>query len=417
MEFSLPYTEEQERFRQEVQSWLKENVSGDLKDPVDPRDWSLELDDRWREVHKALGKKGWLYPTLPTEYGGGGLTADHETIIDEELHRAGVPGPFTSANVIPPLLVWATEEQKQKFLVPLLTGESQCWNKLTEPKGGADLASYAGRAVRDGDDWLLTGEQVFVSGRGRGGFLLGPMKTDAEAPRHRDLGYFAIPVPNWDPKTGTTGLDGLTIWQQNLLNGHDQHNIIMDNVRVPEDHLIGGDHQGWQVAGTTLESEHGGRGSAFPVDKPVDNLVSYIRETKRDGGTLGNDPVVQQTAMGTVIESLVQSLLVRRTYWLYQSREEVSWQSGVANVHGRESTLRNMTRIRETYGPYSLLDSHEPGSPHGGRQEVNQRNRAGQNHAGGSTNIAKVVLARRIGISRTQERPAPTPATATKLGA
>ena len=100
---------------------------------------------------------------------------------------------------------------------------------------------------------------------------------------------------------------------------------------------------------------------------------------------------------------------------MYQSRQEISWESGVGNVHGRESTLRNERRIRDVYGMYSLLNSNDPSSPHGGRQEVNHRSRAGQNHGGGSTNIAKVVLARRIGISRTQERPAPTPATATNL--
>ncbi len=415
MDFALPYTEEQEKFREEVRTWLKENVPSDLKDPVDPREFNLELAERWKDVHKGMAKMGWLYPTFPKEYGGGGLTPDHETIIEEEMHRANVPNNFTSGNTLPSLLVWTTEEQKQKFLVPILTAEKTCWNKLTEPNGGADLANVQGTAVRDGDDWLLTGEHVFVSGRGKPGFLLGPMRTDSEAPRHRNLGYFMIPVPDWDPETGSTGLEGLTIKEQDLLNGHDQHNIILNDVRIAGDHLIGGDHQGWQVAGTTMESEHGGRGRAFPTDVPIENLIEYVKETKIDGGYLGGDPVLQQTTAEAVIDSHIQSLLVKRVYAMYQSREEISWESGVGNVHGRESTLRNERRIRDVYGMYSLLSSQDPSSPHGGRQEVNHRSRAGQNHAGGSTNIAKVVLARRIGISRTQERPAPTPATATNL--
>ena len=417
MDFSLPYTEEQEAFRKEVRTWLGHNVPEGLQDPVDSRDFTLELNERWRDVHKGLAKQGWLYPTFPKEYGGGGLTGDHETIINEEMHRAGVPNSFTSDNAIPSLVVWTTEEQKQKFLTPILTSEKTCWNKLTEPNGGADLANVQGTAARDGDDWLLTGEHVFVSGRAKPGFLLGPMKTDPDAPRHRNLGYFMIPVPDWDPETGATGLEGLTIKEQNLLNGHDQHNIILNNVRIPGDHLIGGDHQGWQVAGTTMESEHGGRGRAFPTDTPVNEMLSHVKDTHSNGGTLGDDPLVQQKAMDAFIEAQVQGLLLRRTYWMYTSRQEISWHSGVANVHGRESTLRNEQRIRAIYGPSSLLDSHEPGAPHGGRQEVNHRARAGQNHAGGSTNIGKVVLARRIGISRTVERPAPTPSTATNLSA
>jgi len=417
MDFALPYTEEQESFRQEVRVWLKENVPENLHDPIDPRDYTVEHAERWRYVHKALARKGWLYPTFPKEYGGGGLTGNHETIIDEEMHRAKVPANFTSDNTIPSLVVWTTEEQKQKFLYPILSSEKTCWNKLTEPHSGADLADVQGTAVRDGDDWLLTGEQIFVSGRGKPGFLLGPMKTDPDAPRHRNLGYFIIPVPDWDPETGSTGLDGLTIKEQNLLSGHDQHNILLSDVRIPGDHLIGGDHQGWQVAGTTMESEHGGRGRAFPTDAPVENLLQHVKTAKRHGNTLGEDTVLQQITMEAVLESHVQSLLLRRVYWMYQNRMEISWHSGVSNLHGRESTIRNDQRIRSIYGMSSLLDSHEPDPPHGGRQEVSHRSRAGQNHAGGSTNIAKVVLARRIGISRTQERPAPTPTTATNLSA
>ena len=199
MDFALPYTDEQEAFRQEVRAWLKENVPADLKDPVDPRDFTVEHAEQWRDVHKALAKKGWLYPTFPKEYGGGGLTGDHETIIDEEMHRAEVPSNFTSDNAIPSLIVWTTEEQKQKFLYPILSSEKTCWNKLTEPHSGADLANVQGTAVRDGDDWLLTGEQVFVSGRAKPGLLLGPMKTDPDAPRHRNLGYFMIPGSQLGP--------------------------------------------------------------------------------------------------------------------------------------------------------------------------------------------------------------------------
>lgn len=412
MDFSLPYTDEQETFRKEVRSWLAENVPGDLKDPIDPRDFTVELNERWRGVHKELGKKGWLYPTFPKEYGGGGLSGDHETIITEEMNRAGVPSNFTSDNTLPPMQVWGSDEQKEKFLKPIVTGEKTVWNKLTEPNGGADLANVQGTAVKDGDEWVLNGEHVYVSGRGKPGFLLGPMKTDPDAPRHRNLGYFIIPVPDWNPDTGSTGLDGLSIYEMNLINGHDQHNIVLNDVRISGDNLFGGETQGWQVAGTTMESEHGGRGKAFPIDTPVDNMIEHLGDKNSDGTTVGSDPVLQQTAMTAVMESHVQNVLLRRVFWMYQNKHEISWHSGVANVHGRESTLRIEGRVREVYGPHALLNSHDPDAPHGGQHEVNARNRAGQNHAGGSTNIGKVVLARRIGISRTIERPAPTPSTA-----
>jgi alkylation response protein AidB-like acyl-CoA dehydrogenase len=411
MDFALPYTEEQEQFRQEVRTWLEENIPEEMKDPVDDRnDFTKEQYLFWREKHKEIAQKGWLYPTFPKEYGGGGLTGDHETIIEEEFHRARAVRPMTNQTIFPSLMVWTTEEQKEKFLAPILRGEKVAWQKYTEPRSGADLASYTSKAVRDGDDWLLTGQNVFISGKPRPewdvdapNWLFGPMVTDDDAPRHRNMGFFMIPVPS----------EGLEIREQELLVGHDQHAIFLENVRVPGDHLIGGDHQGWQVLNSGLEQEHGGRGRAFPRDEVVDNMVSYARHTRHNGGTLGSDPVIQQVAMESVVDAHVQSLLQKRTFWMYNERMEIQYQGNVSNVHSRESQMRMAIRVRDVMGPYALLGTHEPGAPHGGAQEVAQRDRAGQRHGAGSTNIAKVILARRIGISRTQERPYPTAATAT----
>ena len=366
----------------------------------------------WREKHKELAKKGWLYPTFPKEYGGGGLTGDHETIIEEEFHKAGALRGLTNGVVYPALFVWATEEQKQKFLVPLVTGEKIAWQKFTEPHSGADLADYQSKAAQDGDDWILNGSSVYVSGRPRPewnvpgpDYLFGPMLTDPEAPRHRNMGYFMIPNPS----------PGLTLTSLNLIHGSRQKIVTMDNVRVPADHLIGGDHEGWQVMGTHLEAEHGGHGAAAPRAEEVENMVDYLKETKYNNGTLGKDLVTQQVAMEAVLEAHVQSLLIQRTYWMYQSHRPIQYEGNLSNVHGRESGLRNAQRVREVYGMPGFLGVNEGTAPHGGAQEVSQRNAAGQRHAGGSTNIAKVILARRIGISRTQERAATTPSTAASL--
>lgn len=405
MDFTLPYTQEQENFRGEVRTWLEENIPDDMRDPTDHQDITEEMYSWWRGTHQKLATMGWLNPTFPSEYGGGGLTGDHETIIQEEFLRAGVPR-IPAPYVLPALLVWATEEQKQKFLKPILTAEKVAWQKFTEPQSGTDLANYQTKAIRDGDDWVITGQNVFVTGMtgsARPDWIYGPAVTDPDAPRHRNLGYFMIPFPS----------PGLEIREQNLLNGGEQHFIFLDNVRVPGDHLIGGDHQGWQVANTSLEEEHGGRGVAFPRDKELENLLSFTKETKLNGRNLSSDSVVQQNAMQNYLETHINGLFAKRTFWMYSNKVEITYEGNLSSVWIRESTLRNSARIRDVMGMYTLLGTKEAGAPHGGAQEVAQRQRAGQNHAGGSTNIAKVVLARRIGISRTKERPAPTPSTAT----
>jgi len=402
MDFAFQYTEEQQGFRGEVRTWLEEHIPEEMKQPVDSRDFTKEMFDFWRGKHKELAAKGWLYPTYPKEYGGGGLSGEHEAIIEEEMHRAGGVGSFANRRPLEPLMVWTTEEQKQKFLYPILSAEEYCWQKTTEPHSGADLADYRSRAIRDGDDWLLTGESVFISGRGDPHWLAGPMLTDPDAPRHRNLGYFMIPNPS----------PGLTITNQDLLPGEGQHQVIMDNVRVPGANLIGGDHQGWQVISTQMEQEHAGNATATFRDTLVDNLVEFAKDTTRNGESLGKDPVVAQTAMQAVMESHVDGLFNKRVYWMAQNRLEVAYEGNVHSVHNRESSLRNAIRSREVLGMYAMLDSRDPVAPFGGRPEIEQRSAAGQRHAGGSNNIARVVLARRIGISRTQERAAPTRATA-----
>ena len=406
MDFANTYTEEQEEFRKEVRTWLEENVREEMKEPIDPDDFTDEQYWYWRETHKELAVKGWLYPTYPKEYGGGGLSAEHEAIIEEEFLRARVARTGNPL-ILPALLVWGTEEQKQKFLVPLLTAEKTSWQKFTEPHSGSDLASYESRAIRDGDDWLLSGSNVFCSGQGdHPDWLWGPMVTDIDAPRHRNLGFFMVPVPN----------EGLQIINQNLVSGKEQHFIFLNNVRVPGDHLIGGDNQGWQVTNTTLEEEHGGRGQAFPRDEVVDNLVSYMQERRQKGESPGGNPIVQQVVVNAYIDAHIDSLFKKRTYWMYQSRMEMSWE-GPSQFHfERLYGFRNVGRVRDVMGMYASLGVREPGAPHGGAQEVAQRTSFIHQHGAGSFNITKVVLARRIGISRTKERAAPTPMTATSGG-
>ena len=406
MDFARTYTEEQEQFRKEVRTWLEENIPEEMKRPIDVDNMTEEMFQFWKGKHKELGAKGWLYPTYPKECGGGGLTGEHETILEEEFERSEVIPHFHNQLVHSTLLVWGTEEQKQKFLTPMLKGEESAWQKYSEPQSGADLANYQSTAVRDGDDWILNGSNQFCSGVGRPDWLFGPMRTDDDAPRHRNLGFFLIPFPT----------PGLEIKEQAMVNNGAQHFIYLDNVRVPGDHLIGDDHQGWQVTNTVLEQEHGGRGQAFPRDEIVDSVVAYMQEHKQKGESPGGDPVVLQTAMAAYVASYVHDLKSMRTYWMYTKGLEMSWEGPSTGLNNRYLRMSHMGRIRDVMGIYAHLGTHDPRAPHGGVQEVFQRTAIVAQHGAGTLNIAKVIVARRIGISRTKERAAVTPSTAKSGG-
>ncbi len=404
MDFEYRYTSEQQRFRQEVRAWLEKNIPEDMKEPIDFREATDEMYFWWRERFKEIAAKGWLWPTAPKQYGGGGLTPEQEAIITEEFRRFRVPYPTGHLNatqfLVSVLLVWATEEQKQKFLIPLLKAEIVVWEKMTEPQSGADNANYQGYAVRDGDDWLLTGVNCYTSGRGpHPDYLYGPMLTDPNAPRHRNLGFFIIPVPS----------PGLEIRVMPLLEGPEQHFEFLDNVRVPGFNLIGGDHQGWQLVQTVYEHENGGRGQAAPRDEAVESLVSYAQQTQRNGERLGEDSIVRQATASAYLSDHVTSTLAKRVYWMYNQRAEMSYEGSISRVVNSHFKETNGQRVRDVMGMYALLGAQDPLAPHGGVQAVPQIPGCG------SVNIQKVIVARRIGISRTRERAAPTPSTATNL--
>ncbi len=127
MDFSLEYDPEQEGFAREVRAWLDENIPEDLVSPRDPLKMSREQWQKRRELGRRLGEKGWLYPGYPRQYGGGGLEVGHTFVISQELAKrgSGLPPYYDSGRLaIPAILASGTEEQKQRFLPPMLKGET-----------------------------------------------------------------------------------------------------------------------------------------------------------------------------------------------------------------------------------------------------------------------------------------------------
>src|SRR5437867_6565316 len=144
MDFEVTYTEEQQRFRSEVRAWLETNVPAAVqRTPTSPEDnyqRYLEL----RALGRKLGGKGWLYPTAPAKYGGGGLDVDHAIILEEEVDRfdLSLPPYYDSGGRLgsASILVWGTEVQRQTFLPAIYKVEVRTWQLLTEPGAGLDLA-------------------------------------------------------------------------------------------------------------------------------------------------------------------------------------------------------------------------------------------------------------------------------------
>ena len=405
MDFEPRYTPEQQEFRREVKGWLAENLPDGLEYPADSMDLSYEGYLKLRDIGKMLGSKGWLWPTAPTEYGGGGLSIDHAIVIEEELdsYDLSLPPYYDSGGRLggASVLVWGSEEQKDRFLPPIFKGEVRTWQLLTEPGAGSDLAGAQMNATRDGDDYVLNGQKVYVGSSHGAEMLWTIARTDPDGARHRNLSWFMVP----------TDTEGITIQPMDLLitSGEggagtgEKNTIFFDDVRVPAFNLIGGENNGWQVATTHLELEHGSGGS-IRRNRMVDRLFEYAAELKRNGKPLSADSDTRDLLVDVYVEAEISRLFGLRNYWMRHARQELRHEGPQHSLYRKQSGLRAAEAMLKALGPYALTNDPK-WDMSDGHMEVFQRSSIVAMHPGGTAEIQKVIMARRLGIGRqTRER-------------
>ncbi len=404
MDFTIQYTKEQEDFRKEVRAWLEQNaVCPSEWGPIPPETdhYTDEMKQWGLEFTRKLGEKGWLFALWDKEYGGGGLTADHDVILMEELGRWDVPQVGKGDLQAGSIAVHGTEEQKKRFLGPILRGEVVCWQLFTEPAVGSDLASLQTQAVRDGDDFIITGQKVFVGDSFKPDWLWALAVTDPDAPRHQNIGAFFMPAD----------LPGISINTLNLVTERGKRLVSLDGVRVSREYLIGEETQGWRVAQTTLELEHGAAGFLGERDSVVRDAIEYTKETVRNGQPLSKDPFVQHAMVDNYIEANIHRLLGLRNYWMFNNGQQVTYHGSQNSLLWKQFGLSAADRILHVLGPYALSNDEKWGALQN-RVEHHQRESLVSAHPGGTLEVQKLIMARRLGISRTQERAAPTQAPA-----
>jgi 3-oxocholest-4-en-26-oyl-CoA dehydrogenase alpha subunit len=401
MDFEVTYTPAQEAFRAEVRAWLADNIPEGLEVPIDAGSLSYEQYQKSRELGRRLGAKGWLYPTYPKEYGGGDLSVDFVMILEEELDRydMSLPPYYDSGGRLggASIFVWGSEEQKQAFLPNIFRGEWRTWQLLTEPNAGSDLAGVQTRAVRDGDEYVVNGQKIYIGSLHGCEMMWTIVVTDPDKPRHENLGWLLIPYDT--PGVEVRPMELLIAGGEGGAGSGVKNTVFFDNARVPAFNLVGGENNGWKVATTHLELEHGG-GGMIRRNKVVDQFIEYCTTAKRNGDTLSKDPDVREAMTDVYIKNEINRLFGLRTYWLSHAHKPRSYEGPQLSYCRKMTALDVAETILRALGPYALTDDAEWG-PLQGLLEVNQRAAVVGLHPGGTTDIQKVIMARRIGIGRT----------------
>jgi 3-oxochol-4-en-24-oyl-CoA dehydrogenase len=279
---------------------------------------------------RELAEAGLVAPHWPPPWG---LGADpvHQLVIDDELRRAGVRRPVNPIGIGwagPTLLHAGTAAQKDRYLFPLLSGEEMWCQLFSEPGAGSDLASLATRAVRDGDEWVVTGQKIWTSLAQLARFGILIARTDPEAPKHQGISYFVCPMD-------APGIDIRPIVE--MTGAHMFNEVFLDEVRLPAANLVGEPGQGWSLAKVTLGNERvslSSGGALWGQGPTGADLVDLVRER---GGV--DDPALRDRVVRLHIESEVLRLIRLRTVSaMVQGREpgpEASIRKVLADEHGQ----------------------------------------------------------------------------------
>jgi alkylation response protein AidB-like acyl-CoA dehydrogenase len=389
----LKFSPEDEAFRQEVRTWLDQNL---------PQEWrhrgvggyrdDAEEDIR-REWQRRLYDGGWLKLSWPREAGGRGATPVMQAIYQEEITRAGAPNLIGALGVTllaPTLLIYGSDWQKEQYIEKILSGELVFSQGFSEPDAGSDLAGLRARAERRDGHWVLNGQKTWSSGAhlAQRSFLLA--RTDPEAnPPHKGIGYFLIDLEQ-------PGVEVRRI--QQLTGGGEFSEIFLTDAVVEDRDVVGAPTDGWKIAMTTFGFERGGLGSAARFERVVDALTELARGT----GTSG-DPVARQKVAQAKIESHIFRLNGLRALTRAQQGHAPGPEASLTKLYWSEMDKRIQDTAVGLEGPYGALAADSPWVVEEGRWQLGWLWAQAETIYAGSSEIQRNIIAERVlGLPRSR---------------
>jgi len=309
-------------------------------------------------------------------------------IVDDELKRAKIQRPINPIGIghCGPILVkHGTDEQKNRYIMPMLSADEIWCQLFSEPGAGSDLAALRTRAEPDGDGFVVSGQKVWTSYAQFSRWAILLARTDPSLPKHRGLTYFILDMES----------PGITIRPLRQLTGSTEFSeVFLDAVRVPRAHVVGAVNQGWEIALTTLAHERG-TGFAFKEQVlqriAVEDLVRLARERGRAA-----DPVVRQEIARGWIEVELMRLMNCRTLTRLERGEEPGPESSLVKLFWASLTQRLHQLALELEGPYATLVAGSRRAVEDGRwQQAFLWSRVGA-IAGGTSEVQANIIAQRI---------------------
>jgi len=382
------FTEEEEKLRQEVRQFLSQ-------EPVDK--FPVELEDEYYGMgagspaySRRLGQKGWLGISWPKEYGGLGRPLMERFILLEELtyHRAPQASHFFNDSVGPSIIRHGTEKQKQAFLPNMSRGELFFCTGLSEPDAGSDMLATKTKATKNGNSYIVSGQKVWISGAHVSHWMLTLARTDPEAPKNRGLSILLV-----DLKSPGVTVRPIT----NMASLESFNEVFLDDVRVPQENLLGEENKGLRVVFESLEGDRfWARAGRAPLAKrDLEDLVEYVKETKFCRESLAANQTVRHMLVELAVDIEACRLLTYKVAWLLSNGASLTHEACIVKTFSDLLAHRLANIGLQILGPYAEPNSDSRWSALQKRMTRMYAFSPGYLIAGGTVEIQKQTIAMR----------------------
>lgn len=372
----LEFTDEQMHLQGELRAYFEALV---LDVEAKPSDEAL-----YTRYIRRMGHDGWLGLGWPLEYGGQARGPMDQMIFVEESHWAGVPLPLLTLNSVgPTLMALGTDEQKQRLLPGILKGEVHFSIGYTEPSAGTDLASLTTRAVRDGDEYVITGQKIYTSAIQYADYIWLAARTDPEAPKHKGLSVFIVPVDaagfHWSPLA--------------TIVGDITSSTFYEDVRVPVENLVGAENQGWKLITNQLNHERVAICPASGLLRSLTEVRRWAQDHRLGDGRLAIDHEWVQIGLAKAHAKIdVLKLFNWKVAWAADKGLNPA-DASATKVYGTELALEIYRLLLEVVGQAGYLVEGSPGAALRGRLENQARGQTIFTFGGGTNEVQRDIIA------------------------
>jgi acyl-CoA dehydrogenase len=345
---SFALTEEQKALRDLARDFAAKEIRPKAAEYDEHSTHPADIVEKAHEV-------GLMNPHVPEEYGGAGLSSFDGMLIGEELSW-GCAGIAVSivANALGagPVMIAGTDDQKRKWLVPLIESPILCSFGLTEPNAGSDVSGIQTTAVREGDDYVINGSKMFITNAGHAAWIVVFASTD-KSQGHRGLSAFVVP----------TDLEGVTVEKHLDKMGQratDTSAIAFQDVRVPAENLLGEEGEGFKIAMRTLDHTRPGTaaGAVGVARAAYEHAVEYSRTRVQFGQPIAMNQGVNFLIADMATEIEAARLLTWQAAWLFDQGKRATLQSSFAKRFASDTAMKVTTDAVQIFGGYGYIKEY-----------------------------------------------------------